>query len=132
MKLSAHPYNRNTQKKTSPEILLLGCFLCTGFAVITAYIHRSDRYQKHFLLASAVLLAVEGSFFAVDAQDFVFRYMFLNIGAGLGLSMLFHRGIALFSHKSNRVPVEEKSMVQFSENRNDKEWEDERVGEHQK
>lgn len=90
---------------------------------MTAFIHKSDRYQRHFLLASAILIAVEGSFFAVDAQDFVFRYVFLNIYAGLGLSMLFHRGMAIFSHKSNGMPVEEKSMVQFGENRSEKERE---------
>lgn len=90
---------------------------------MTVFIHKSDRYQRHFLLASAVLLAVEGSFFAVDAQDFVFRYIFLNISAGLGLSMLFHRGMAFFSQNSSGMLVEEKSMAQFGEDRSEKERE---------
>lgn len=97
MKLMADPHARNTQKSPSPATVFLSCFLCTHLIVITAYRFRHDRYQRLFILTSAILLAAEGSFFAIDLQDFVFRYMLLNIVAGLGLSLLFHRAMALLS-----------------------------------
>lgn len=125
----ADPRSRDTENRPSPEILLLGCFLCTSFAVTIAHFHKHDRYQRYFLLASAVILAVEGYLFAVDAQDFVFRYMFLNISAGLGLSALFHRGMACLNDKSHGTQVVEKPTDPFSEHRNEKGWKAEINGE---
>lgn len=127
IQLLADPRTRSTQTKPSPGILLLGCFLCTSFAIITAHIHRGDRYQGYFLLTSAVVLFIEGSIFAVDVQDFVFRYMLLNISAGLGLSVLFHRGMAILNHSSKGMPIVEKPVVLFSPNRNEKGSEAEKV-----
>lgn len=115
-KLSADPHSRDSENRPSPEVLLLGCFLWTSFAVTTAYLHKDDSYQRYFLLASAVILAVEGYIFAVDVKDFVFRYMFLNISAGLGLSVLFHRGMALLNDKSQGMQAVEKPTGSFSEN----------------
>ena len=114
MKLLADPQNRNKRNGPSAGILVLGCFLCTTFAVVTAYLHKNDRYQKYFLLASALILAVQGSFLAVDVQDFVFRYMLLNISVALGISALFHRGMAFLDDKSHGMQDASRRKAQGS------------------
>lgn len=110
-KLWENPQERSTQNSPTPQTLLLGCFLCTSLAVIVAYIHRNDRYQAYFLIISSMLCVGGGAFFAADVQDFVFRYLLLGVSVGLGLSALFHRGMAVRRNRSRGRLAQEKSSL---------------------
>ncbi|MCJ1264213.1 hypothetical protein MMC22_004084 [Lobaria immixta] len=127
LRLWARAYDRSMQNSPTPQALLLGCFLCTSFAVIVAYIHRNDRYQTHFLIISSMLFVGEGAFFAVDVQDFVFRYSLLGVSVGLGLSALFHRAMAVRRNLSCGRWAQKKSLIAAQDEKTQG-WGDEKLG----
>lgn len=94
LKLWADPHTRNTHDKPSPELLLLGCFLCTSFVALAAYKSRNDGYQPHFLVASTTTSVIGAAYLAVDVQDLVFRFLFPGVVCGLFISVLFHMTIS--------------------------------------
>lgn len=92
-KLWADSRRRSTGNEPTAETLLLGSFLCTLVIVIAAYATRNNSHQPHFLAICAVSSTITGASLAGDAQEFVFRFLFMGLIVGLGLSLLFQAAL---------------------------------------
>ena len=74
-----------------------------------------------------MLCVGEGAFFAAEVQDFVFRYLLLGVSVGLGLSALFHRGMAVRRNLSRGRWAQEKSLIAPQDEKTQG-WGDEKLG----
>lgn len=90
-----HNHNIDTKSELEPSTIIIACFLCTSSVALVAQAGRNDPYQPYIVCFSAMISAIGGAIFAVDVQDFIFTYLFWGCLGGVGISLLFHRCIAV-------------------------------------
>ena len=90
-----HHDNDEPKPEPHPSTILLACFLCTSSVALMAQAGKNDPYQAYVVCFCAILSTIGGAFSAVDAQDFVFTYLFWGCLGGLGISMVLHRVMAV-------------------------------------